>query len=82
MKLEKNKFYSFKIKDRKRVESGFLIEEGEEWYLIRYLFTDYMIDGYMLLNKNYVSKVNRDDKIIFTEKVLIGNEKAHHIHLT
>ncbi|WP_101690185.1 hypothetical protein [Dysgonomonas massiliensis] len=76
MKLEKNKFYSFKIKDRKQEEFGFLIEEDEEWYLIRHLFTDYMIDGYMLINKSYVSKVNRDDKAIFTENVLIANKKT------
>lgn len=76
MKLEKDKLHSFKIKDRKLEESGLLIDEGEDWYLIRYLLTDYMVDGYMLLNKKYVDKISRDENVIFTEKVLIANQKT------
>lgn len=75
MKLENDKLFSFKIKDRKCEELGVLIAEGEDWIFIRSLFTDYMIDGYVLLNKNYIARITRDDKTIFTEKVLIASDK-------
>lgn len=73
--FELNKFYSFKIKDRKLKELGFLIAEGEDWYLIHDLFADYVMNGYLLLNKAYVLDVCRDEDILFKEKVLFANDE-------
>ncbi|MCD7972580.1 MAG: hypothetical protein LUG18_07910 [Candidatus Azobacteroides sp.] len=50
----KGQFYSFKIRGRKEKEKGILIEEGKEWILIKSLFTDYVIDGFKIINKKYV----------------------------
>jgi len=75
MKIEKDKLFSIEIKNRKQQEQGVLIEDGEEWILIRSLFSDYMIDGYVLLNKRYIKSINRDADDIFVEKVLRANDR-------
>lgn len=75
MKIENGNFYSFKIKDRKQEEQGVLLAEGEDWILLMHLFTDYILDGCMLINKNYIKSINRDEKIIFKEIVLKANNK-------
>lgn len=75
MEMNKGNFFSFKIRDRKHKEQGIFIADGEDWIFIRHLFTDYMIDGYMLLNKKYIQSVNRDEDDIFIENVLKVNNK-------
>lgn len=72
----KGLFYSIKIKDRKRSETGILIAEGEDWILIKSLFIDYIMDGYKLINKRYIVSINRDEEDIFTEKVLRVNNRV------
>ena len=42
--INKGVFYSFKIKDRKRLESGILLVEGEDWVLISSIFSDYIVE--------------------------------------
>jgi len=75
MKIEKGKLLSFKIKDRRQEERGILIADGEDWVFIHYLFSDYIIDGYRLLNKHYIKSINRNEEDIFIEKVLKANNK-------
>lgn len=77
MNFEKGKLYSFKIKDRKKEEKGIVIANGEDWILLKHLFTDYIIDGYILLNKSYIKAINRDEDIIFIESVLKANNKIN-----
>ena len=75
MKIEKGKLFSFEISDRKLKKQGILIAEGEDWLLTHCLFTDYILDGYMLLNKRYIKSINRNDENIFIEQVLNANKK-------
>ncbi len=74
--INKGVFYSFKIKDRKRLESGILLVEGEDWVLISSIFSDYIVDGYMLINKKYITSIHRTEKEMFTEKVLKASDKT------
>ncbi|NDV58954.1 hypothetical protein [Bacteroides sp. 519] len=75
---KKGLFYTFRIKGRKRSESGIFIDEGTDWILIRSLFSDYLIDGYKIINKNYIVSVSRNEEDIFTEKVLKANNKDNY----
>ncbi len=77
MNLENGKLYSFKIMDRKEEEKGIVITDGEDWVLLEHIFTDYIVDGYILLNKRYIKAINRDEDIIFIENVLKANGKIN-----
>jgi hypothetical protein len=78
--INKGVFYSFKIKDRKRLESGILLVEGEDWGTDQQYFFDYIVDGYMLINKKYITSIHRTEKRMFTEKVLKASEKPTLYH--
>ena len=69
------KLISIKLKDRKEEERGILLEEGSEWIIILSLFTDYMLDGYKIINKKYIMSIYQTEDDIFTEKVLDANNK-------
>lgn len=72
---EKGLFYSIKIKGRKEKEFGILLDESEQWIYISSLYSDYMIDGYKVINKKYVISMERSDGDVFTEKVLRANNR-------
>lgn len=75
MKIEEGKLYSFKIKDRKQEEKGIVIREGEDWILLIHLFTDYILDGYILINRQYIKSINRTKDDVFIESVLKANNR-------
>ena len=77
MKVEKGHYYSFKLKFRKREEQGIVIDEGEDWILTKYIFSDYIVDGYMLFNKKFIKTIERGENEIFFEKVLRANNKMN-----
>jgi hypothetical protein len=75
--LMKNSMYSFKIKGFINQPRGIFLQEGEDWLLIKSLFTDYMLNGYQLLNKKYIVSISQSKDDIFTEKVLVANRKSN-----
>lgn len=75
--MEIGKLYSIKIKDRKQRTIGVFIEEGKEWVLLIDLYADYLLDGYILVNKEYIENIERSEKDVFTEEVLIANDKIN-----
>ncbi|MBD8387413.1 hypothetical protein [Dysgonomonas sp. BGC7] len=75
MKIEKGFYYSFKLKFRKQEEQGVVIDEGEDWILTKYIFSDYMVDGFILFNKKFIKTIERGENEIFFEKVLSANNK-------
>lgn len=75
MNIEKGQYYSFKIKHRKQKEQGIIIADGENWVLTKYIFSDYIVDGFMLFNKKYIKSIERGEDEIFFENVLKANHK-------
>lgn len=49
------KIESFTIKDWDEVETGVLLEENEEWILIKSLPVDFQVDGCRLLKKEFIT---------------------------
>jgi len=47
---------SYKIKGWKNQPCGLLVDENDDWILIRNIEVDYLVDGYLLINKNHVEK--------------------------
>lgn len=74
MKIEEDKLYSVKIKYRKEEEQAIVITIGKDWILAKSVF-DYMIDGYILICKNYIQSITRGEKEVFWESVLKVNNK-------
>jgi len=55
MKVETYKIFGWKEK-----ETGLLIDENDDWILVKHIPVDYVIDGYKLYNKKYLK--NRKSK--------------------
>jgi hypothetical protein len=68
--MEAGKLYSIQLHHGNKNFMGIIQGIGKEWIILYQLFTDYMMDGYVLLNKKYIADIRRDDKILFTEEVL------------
>lgn len=74
-------FYSIKIKKRKEKEYGVLIQEGKDWLLIKALFSDFILDGYKIINKKYIVSLEQTEDDLFVERVLKSNGKIDNIQL-
>ena len=53
---EKLKVESYKIKGWKAIPRGLLIAENEKWILVKNIPVDYVVDGYKLYQKRYITK--------------------------
>lgn len=47
---------------------GILLDEGKEWLLLNFMPIDFVIDGYVLVNKSYINKIKTDRS--FVQKIL------------
>lgn len=50
------KVETFKIKSWKEEETGLVVAENDDWILVKYIPTDYAVDGYKLYRKKFVKK--------------------------
>jgi len=64
------KVETYEVTDLEDSESGLLIAENEEWILVKHIPVDYVIDGYRLYKKEFVTKRERTKKEKQIEKVL------------
>lgn len=64
------KVETFEVKGWEEAESGLVIEENEDWVLVKHIPIDYMVDGYRLYNKDFITKRVRKDEEKQIEKVL------------
>lgn len=60
------KIESYKIKNWKHKEVGLLISENEHWILVKHIPVDYVVDGYKIYRKKYIT-----DRISKTEEAKI-----------
>jgi hypothetical protein len=47
-----------------------MIDFNEHWTLLKYNPSDYLIDGYIILNNKYVTEYKRDNEERFKQKIL------------
>lgn len=60
------KVETYKIKGWEEKEVGLLIDENEDWVLVKHIPVDYVIDGYKLYRKSAIKKrksKSKEDKI-------------------
>ncbi|WP_291530701.1 hypothetical protein [Bacteroides sp. UBA939] len=70
--MERNKFYSFKLKGWHTSVDGVIELIGSEWILVKRITVDYTLDGYSLIQRKYIESNQCDDETSFTEKVLLA----------
>lgn len=67
----------FKIRNWEEEQIGLVIDEADDWVLVKHIPVDYVIDGYRLYRKKFIEKRYRHTKDSRTEKVLsLRNLKA------
>lgn len=59
-----------KFSDRKTPLCGLVVDYNDDWTLMKYNPTDYMIDGYVIFKNKNVESFSRDTKEKFKEKIM------------
>ena len=62
---------TYQMIDWEEPETGLLIDENEEWVLVKHIPVDYVIDGYKLYKKEYIQSRGRGESEQKIEKVLL-----------
>ena len=70
MKEYINKLITIEFSDRKRTESGFLIDFSGDWILLKSNPVDFIIDGYTIVMNKNIEAIYYEEKEKFIEKVL------------
>lgn len=68
------KYRKFEINGWENTIEGIVLHESEKWILTRHIFSDYMLDGYAVINKKHIKKTYSDR---FKEKIILlkmGND--------
>lgn len=64
------KVEEYKIQDWEEEERGLLVSEDDNWILVKHIPVDYVIDGYKVYKKDFITERNRTDTEKQIEKVL------------
>ncbi|TZF99907.1 hypothetical protein FW781_08250 (plasmid) [Chryseobacterium panacisoli] len=64
-----NKIVSVTLKNKKEFE-GLLIDISEDWCYLKYIPVDYVVDGFMLINRRYIKNIEGLDDHNFKENIL------------
>lgn len=57
MKYKIGTVYSFSLKNKNDLITGQFLEENNDWILLREIPVDYVIDGFRLLNKEWIVEI-------------------------
>lgn len=64
------KVETFHITSWEEPETGLVIEENDDWVLVKHIPVDYQIDGYKIYKKSFIEERNHSSKEAAIEKVL------------
>lgn len=64
------KVETFHIASWEESETGLVIDENDEWVLVKYIPVDYQIDGYKIYKKTFIEERKHSSKEAAIEKVL------------
>jgi hypothetical protein len=73
------KVETFHIASWEETETGLVIDENDEWVLVKYIPVDYQIDGYKIYKKAFIEERSHSSKEAAIEKVLrLKGAKVEH----
>ncbi|SDM07972.1 hypothetical protein SAMN05421823_11099 [Catalinimonas alkaloidigena] len=64
------KVETYQIQDWEEPETGLVLAENDEWILVHYIPSDYVVDGYKLFKKSFVQQRLHSEHEARVEKVL------------
>ena len=64
------KVETFKVADWQDEETGLIIDENEEWILVKHIPVDFIIDGFKVYKKEFIEERTASDNEAFIERVL------------
>jgi len=64
------KLISIKYTDRETPYYGFVIDYNDDWTLMKYNYTDYEMDGYVILRHKNIDGYRRSETERFREKII------------
>ena len=74
---KKDHLYSVFIKRWTEELQGLFCIENEDWVVLKAVYSDFIMDGILLINKKYISSIKREEKEEFKEKVLFITNKPN-----
>lgn len=69
-KLKVNQLYRYFLLNQEEERIGYLISEGKKWLLFANIPVDYVIDGFEIVNKDFIESCSNDKDLKFKEKVI------------
>jgi hypothetical protein len=64
------KVETFELRDWEEPETGLVLAENEDWVLLRYVYADYMVDGWKLIRKSMIQERESGEDEAQIERVL------------
>lgn len=64
-----NKVISITLKNKTYFQ-GILINISDDWCYLKYIPVDYVVDGFVLINRRYIANIETTDDDVFTENIL------------
>lgn len=64
-----NRVVSITLKNKTYFQ-GVLINLSDDWCYLKYIPVDYIVDGFVLINRRYIANIEMTDDDIFTENIL------------
>jgi hypothetical protein len=74
MDLKKGNIYIIKTLNTSDEISGILLDVGKEWILLKNIWGDFMINGYVLLRRKYITDCCAEKKGALTKYVLLAKD--------
>lgn len=74
------KLIEFKIRRFKDLLTGILLDCGTKWSLIRYNAVDYVLDGYIFINKRYILYENEIGEGTIQHQILSLKSRTDYFH--
>lgn len=65
-----NKLISIEFSDRKKNETGILLDFSGDWIFMRSNPVDFVIDGYTIIRNKNIESIYREEEEEFTERVI------------
>lgn len=62
--------FTFQYTDCEDIYTGYVIDFSDNWLLMKLITSDYVVDGYIILNRKYIKEYKREERQKFTQKII------------
>ncbi len=74
-KLNLMKVETLELRDWEDLETGLVVAENDEWVMLRYIYADYMLDGWKLIKKDLIAeRISEEDEAQIAKVIALKGE--------